>query len=59
MWLILQQDDRMTSLSLLVYSILFVSYHSAFANDGIEIEWKGEGIDEKGYDKATVRWSFA
>jgi len=25
----------------------------AFANDGIELEWKGEGLDEKGYDKAT------
>ena len=25
----------------------------AFAHDGIEIEWKGEGINEKGYDKKT------
>ena len=24
-----------------------------FANDGIELEWKGTGIDEKGYDKKT------
>ncbi len=25
----------------------------AFAHDGIELEWKGSGIDEKGIDKAT------
>ena len=25
----------------------------AFKNVGIELEWKGEGVDEKGYDKAT------
>ena len=25
----------------------------AFANDGIELEWRGEGMDEKGYDKKT------
>ena len=25
----------------------------AFANDGIELEWKGSGLDEKGYDKKT------
>ena len=25
----------------------------AFAEVGIEIEWKGEGVDEKGYDKNT------
>ncbi|WP_407378027.1 GDP-mannose 4,6-dehydratase [Megamonas funiformis] len=25
----------------------------AFAEVGVEIEWKGEGIDEKGYDKNT------
>lgn len=27
----------------------------AFANDGIELEWKGEGMDKKGYDKKTGR----
>lgn len=26
---------------------------NAFKSNGIEIVWKGEGIDEKGYDKAT------
>lgn len=25
----------------------------AFAHDGIELEWKGSGLDEKGIDKAT------
>ena len=25
----------------------------AFHEVGIELEWKGEGVDEKGYDKAT------
>ena len=25
----------------------------AFAHDGIELEWRGTGVDEKGYDKAT------
>ena len=25
----------------------------AFAEVGVEIEWKGEGVDEKGYDKNT------
>ncbi len=25
----------------------------AFRNDGIEIEWRGKGVEEKGYDKAT------
>ena len=27
----------------------------AFAEVGIEIEWKGTGVDEKGYDKSTGR----
>mgnify|MGYP000447118523 FL=1 len=37
-------------------------YHSvrefatlAFAEVGIELEWKGEGVDEQGIDKATGR----
>lgn len=54
MWLILQQsrpDD---------YVIATGEQHSvrefcqlAFREVGIELEFKGEGIDEKGYDKAT------
>lgn len=27
----------------------------AFRNDGIELEWQGEGLEEKGIDKATGR----
>ena len=54
MWLILQQDEPDD------YVIATGVQHTvrefttlAFANDGIELEWKGEGMDEKGYDKAT------
>ena len=54
MWLILQQDEPDD------YVIATGVQHTvrefttlAFANDGIEIEWKGEGMDEKGYDKKT------
>lgn len=54
MWLILQQNNPDD------YVIATGVQHSvrefttlAFANDGIEIEWKGTGLDEKGYNKAT------
>ena len=54
MWLILQQDEPDD------YVIATGVQHTvrefttlAFAHDGIELEWKGEGIDEKGYDKKT------
>ena len=54
MWLILQQDKPDD------YVIATGVQHTvrefttlAFANDGIELEWKGEGMDEKGYDKKT------
>ena len=54
MWLILQQDEPDD------YVIATGVQHTvrefttlAFANDGIEIEWRGEGLEEKGYDKAT------
>lgn len=56
MWLIMQQpvaDD---------FVIATGEYHTvrefatlAFHHVGIELEWKGEGIDEKGIDKATGR----
>ena len=56
MWLILQQpqpDD---------FVIATGEYHTvrefatlAFHEVGIELEWRGEGVDEKGYDKATGR----
>ena len=56
MWLILQQpqpDD---------FVIATGDYHSvrefttlAFARVGIDLEWRGEGLDEKGIDRATGR----
>ena len=54
MWLILQQDEPDD------YVIATGVQHTvrefttlAFKHVGIELEWKGEGIDEKGYDKVT------
>ena len=56
MWLILQQEEPDD------YVIAAGVQHSvrefttlAFHYAGIELEWKGEGIDEKGYDKKTGR----
>ena len=54
MWLILQQDEPDD------FVIATGEYHSvrefttlAFRRAGIELEWQGEGVDEKGIDKAT------
>jgi GDPmannose 4,6-dehydratase len=54
MWLMLQQDTPDD------YVIATGEQHSvrefcqlAFREAGIELEFKGEGVDEKGYDKAT------
>ena len=54
MWLILQQDEPED------FVIASGVQHSvrefcelAFHHAGIELEFKGEGMDEKGYDKAT------
>jgi len=54
MWLMLQQDEPDD------YVVATGVQHTvrefterAFAHDGIEIEWKGTGLDEKGYDKKT------
>ena len=56
MWLILQQPEPDD------YVIATGEYHTvrefctlAFQEAGIELEWRGAGIDEKGYDKATGR----
>lgn len=54
MWLILQQeqpDDYViaTGVQHTVREFATLAFHYA----GIEIEWKGEGIDEKGFDKKT------
>ena len=54
MWLILQQDtpDDFVIATGVQHTVReFTTL--AFKNDGIELEWKGEGIEEKGYDKAT------
>lgn len=54
MWLILQQekpDDFViaTGVQHTVREFTTLAFHYA----GIELEWKGEGINEKGYDKKT------
>jgi GDPmannose 4,6-dehydratase len=56
MWLIMQQDQAED------FVIATGEQHTvrdftekAFRVAGIDIEWKGIGIDEKGYDKATGR----
>lgn len=56
MWLMLQQPESDD------FVIATGEQHTvrefatlAFRHDGIEVEWRGEGIDEKGYDKATGR----
>lgn len=54
MWLILQQDkpDDFVIATGVQHTVReFATL--AFKHVGIEIEWKGNGIDEKGYDKAT------
>ena len=54
MWLILQQPEPDD------FVIATGEYHTvrefctlAFHEVGIELEWRGDGVDEKGYDKAT------
>ena len=54
MWLILQQDEPddfviATGVQHTVREFATL----AFKHVGIDIEWKGTGVDEKGYDKAT------
>lgn len=56
MWLILQQPEPDD------FVIATGEYHTvrdfatlAFHHVGIELEWQGEGVDEKGIDKATGR----
>lgn len=54
MWLILQQDEPedfviATGIQHSVREFAELAFHHA----GIELEWRGEGLDEKGIDKAT------
>jgi len=53
-WLMLQQDepDDFVIATGVQYSVRDFVNKAAEAVD-IEIEWKGEGVDEKGYNKAT------
>lgn len=54
MWLILQQDtpDDFVIATGVQHTVReFTTL--AFKHCGIELEWKGKGMDEKGYDKAT------
>ena len=54
MWLMLQQDkpeDFVIATG--VQHTVREFTELAFRNVGIELEWHGEGIDEKGVDKAT------
>ncbi|HEU4717663.1 MAG TPA: GDP-mannose 4,6-dehydratase [Bacteroidia bacterium] len=54
MWLMLQQpaaDDYVLATGRKISVRTFVEW--AFNVAGIAIEWKGKGVDEKGYDKAT------
>lgn len=54
MWLMLQQDipDDFVIATGKQHTVRDFT-EKAFAYNGYEIEWKGEGVDEKGYDKAT------
>ena len=56
MWLILQQDkpDDFVIATGVQHSVREFCYY-AFKHVGIELEFRGEGIDEKGVDKATGR----
>jgi GDPmannose 4,6-dehydratase len=56
MWLMMQQeapDDYVLATGETTMVRDFVSH--AFSQAGIEIEWRGSGVDEKGFDAATQR----
>ncbi len=56
MWMMLQQDepdDYVLATGETTPVRTFVEW--AFADVGISLEWKGEGVEEKGYDSATGR----
>ncbi|MCK0195597.1 GDP-mannose 4,6-dehydratase [Ancylobacter sp. 6x-1] len=56
MWLMLQQDepdDYVLATGETTEVRQFVSW--AFEDVGITVEWRGSGVDEKGYDAATGR----
>ncbi|MGL4597326.1 MAG: GDP-mannose 4,6-dehydratase, partial [Bacteroidia bacterium] len=54
MWLMMQQDkadDYVLATGIKITVRQFVDW--AFAEVGMTLSWKGEGVDEKGYDAAT------
>jgi GDPmannose 4,6-dehydratase len=54
MWMMMQQDeadDYVLATGVTTPVRDFVTW--AFADTGVEMEWRGTGVDEKGYDKAT------
>ncbi|HKI52674.1 MAG TPA: GDP-mannose 4,6-dehydratase [Anaerolineales bacterium] len=56
MWLMLQQDepdDYVLATGVTTSVRQFVEW--AFADAGFELEWKGEGVNEKGYDVKSGR----
>lgn len=56
MWLMLQQDapdDYVLATGETTYVRTFVEW--AFEDVGIQLEWRGHGVDEKGYCKETGR----
>lgn len=60
MWLMLQQDepdDYVLATGETTPVREFVQW--AFEDVGIELEWRGEGVDEKGYDKASGKLTVA
>ena len=60
MWRILQQEvaeDYVIAMGVTTYVRDFV--RMAFAEVGIEIEFRGEGVDEKGYVKACANPAFS
>jgi len=54
MWLIMQQEkpDDFVIATGVQHTVREFTEH-AFKANGIELRWEGEGLDEKGYDKAT------
>lgn len=54
MWIMLQQDkpEDFVAATNKTYTVRYF-VELAFREIGVEIEWKGEGVEEKGYDKTT------
>jgi GDPmannose 4,6-dehydratase len=54
MWMMLQQDkpEDFVAATNKTYTVRYF-VELAFREIGVEIEWKGEGVDEKGYEKSS------